>query len=93
MKKIISLAVIAILSLGFSGCVNNDNVVKPQCRVYTLQGYNKAYFDAHDFCKNKNLEVNPILKYSSEANNLLGFECLTKKEVQDIIEYMESNIN
>ena len=86
MKKIMSLAVITALSLGFSGCVNNDNVVKPQCKVYTLQGYNKAYFDAQDFCKNKNLQVNPNTKMSSELNNILAFECLTKKEVQDIVD-------
>jgi PBP1b-binding outer membrane lipoprotein LpoB len=86
MKKIMSLAVITALSLGFSGCVNNDNVVKPQCKVYTLQGYDKAYFDAQDFCKNKNLQVNPRPKYSSEVNNVLAFECLTKKEVQDIVD-------
>jgi len=33
--------------------------------------------------ENKNLQLNPKLQYSSEANNVLAFECITKKEVQD----------
>ena len=36
MKKIMSLSVITVICLGFSGCGNKDNIVKPQCVVYTL---------------------------------------------------------
>jgi hypothetical protein len=83
MKKVIGLSVVTVICLGFSSCASKDNIVKPQCIVYTLQN------NAKDFCKNKNLQLNPRLKYSSEAKNILAFECITKKEVHDKVDKVD----
>jgi Na+-translocating ferredoxin:NAD+ oxidoreductase RnfG subunit len=81
MKKIMSLAVITAMSLGFSGCVNNNNIVKPQCKIYSLSEYIDNTYDAIKFCESKNLNVYFDRKYIMDKG--LSFECLSEKEYKE----------
>ena len=63
MKKIMSLAVITALSLGFSGCADNDmittkDVIKIGQKSYTVTGFmhkrNNVYKTVSEFCSKQN---------------------------------------
>ena len=94
MKKIMSLAVITALSLGFSGCVNNNNVVKPQCKVYTLPNYDNDIIDAMNFCESKKLYANVVIIKNKDMITPKGisFECITQEDMDFLNKRMKKRV-
>ncbi len=106
MKKIMSLAVITALGLGFTGC-GNTNPMPIGNNVYTISGDRPyVYQESYTFCNTKNMKSKPIRE--GKTNNFwvgelktLDFKCLNEnsKEYKQNTKYevskditIESNV-